>query len=136
MGGEYEPFDDLRVVLPLYNGLVQFVTATKVSEGNDLLPTKTLEGLAKTGGKIYWRGVNRIYGAEVLNRDPRFHSERIENSIDNTQWRFDEKLILEPNTIYDFIDTLQTGADTEEINASILAAMDSNSDSDSWKIDE
>jgi hypothetical protein len=125
MGGEYEPFDDLRIVLPLYNGLVQFVTATKVSEGNDRLPTKTLEDLAKTGEKIYWRGVNSIYGAEVLNRDPRFHSERIENSIDNTQWRFDENLILEPDTVYDFIDTLQTGADTEEVKAFILAAEES-----------
>jgi hypothetical protein len=52
MGGEYEPFDDLRVVLPLYNGLVQFVTATKVSKGNGRLPTKTLEDLTKAREKI------------------------------------------------------------------------------------
>ena len=133
MDGKYQAFDDLRVVMPLYNGLVQFVTAKnlsldqesvtevptldslrvsqeqlverlknlKASEHHPLsvdLPTAESVHLASLKKRIYLRGVNAIYGAEILNRDPRFQNENIDNSI-RKDWLFDEGIVLGPEDL-------------------------------------
>jgi len=135
MGGEYEKFEDLRIVLPLYNGLVQFVTANKkpadsnsvveltsledlqvspveiqeilnrlratterVLASEDNLPTSDSDLLALLKKRIYLRGVNEIYGSEILNRDPRFQNENIDND-ERKDWRFDEDIVLSPNDL-------------------------------------
>ena len=101
MDGEYEKFEELRIVLPLYNGLVQFVTANRkpLNEDQAVVAT-TLEELQKSNQKIYLRGINEIYGAEVLNRDPRFHDEAIRNQ-DYPEWRFDENIVLRRTDLKD-----------------------------------
>jgi len=49
MGGKFEKFDDLRTVLPLYNGLIQFVTANKKpTDGETAVKIVTLGNLLLT----------------------------------------------------------------------------------------
>jgi TRAP-type uncharacterized transport system substrate-binding protein len=158
MADEYEKFEDLRIVLPLYNGLVQFVTANRkpadgqtaveltsledlqvspvetqailnklratnerVLASEENLPTSESDLLALLKKRIYLRGVNEIYGSEILNRDPRFQNENIDNS-ERKDWRFDEDIVLGPNdlqslpysaAILEFINPERTNSDSK-----------------------
>lgn len=106
MDGEYEEFEDLRIVLPLYNGLVQFVTAAEDPIDGATATVKLFEDLRCSENPIYLRGINEIYAAEILNRDPRFHDQcdggnsgmGISND-EHQDWRFDEDLVMGPQDI-------------------------------------
>jgi hypothetical protein len=119
MDGFYKKFKDLRIVLPLYNGLVQFVSVkNKKSVGTEEASITTFDSLSSKYSKIYMNGVNKNYGTEALERDPRFLREnrykddvlidvkdweKEVNSDAISKWEFDAERIVDINSIDNLI---------------------------------